>query len=135
MEAEIIEIKGSLNKYESNNDKLKYLNDCLFNFRLQLLDFESFELKELERLTLKTKSDYEIWTEAVVNGSETLSEIKDLDLLQKRLDLQYKYYHILSLVRQCEAMIEEVEIEINTELKSFMMGLYYKINESKFTLI
>ena len=121
---DLTKIDERLNTFATKEKKINHLNKHLFASRKALAEFELHDLAALKRLTKKTKADYEIYQNEFDNGgliylhpatNEATAKrlgFQDIELLEKRIRLEYEYAELKTLITIFENKIKEVETEL-----------------------
>lgn len=114
-------IQNKLDSLPNYQEKLKYLEECLFKRKLALSDFMCYSFDELERLKIKTANDFEKWNDGFDKGDlfvfheltnkhhEKRLGLDSIKLLEERITLENQYKNIVKQIPQFEDKIKEVE--------------------------
>jgi len=116
-------IEAKLTALKSKGEQLNYLHDYLFSLKKQKAEFNCSDLRNLERLKIKTSSDYEIYMSEFEKGGliyfnkdQNSNEhiykrlgFENMTLLQKRLGLESTLASLNSRIEIFEALIIKVE--------------------------
>lgn len=81
-------INQKLDTFDTTNQKISYLKKLIFIRKKALIEFESHDLPQLERLRKKTKKEYERYQSDIDNGRLTYIQPNDDSLFAKRMRLE-----------------------------------------------
>ncbi len=133
-------IDKKLESLVTYQEKLEYLEACLFKRNLALADFEAYSLADLERLKIKTDNDFNKWQKSFDEGNlfmfhestnkhhEKRLGLDNIELLIQRINLENQYKNIIKQKSLFEAKIRETEKGLKNKAprihdKDFIMGI------------
>jgi hypothetical protein len=124
IEFEVEPIEQKLKTFTTKAQKLKYLSNYLFDLKRKKAEFTAFNEKNLTRLIKKTEKDFEKYQNELDKGkhiylsndkfNKKIAEsigIENVELLKKRVELEYELPILNGKIEIFEGLIERVEKE------------------------
>jgi hypothetical protein len=121
-------IDKKLSTFTSKDERIFYLHRCLFQRKKKLAEFKRGDLEILEILRIKTKDDYEKCLDQEFHGSlfpyfhpstdaATAKRLglKNIELLIRRLELEFDYKRLCEEIEIFEGKIIEIEHELTNK--------------------